>query len=72
MATTPTVLTVDPVACDGRGICAELFPEWIRLDSWGYPVIRPEALPPDALPHARWAISNCPALALHLAAARPA
>jgi ferredoxin len=26
---------VDPIACDGHGLCAELLPEHIRLDDWG-------------------------------------
>ena len=30
-------LVVDPVACTGYGLCAELFPEGIELDDWGYP-----------------------------------
>ena len=30
---------LDPIACDGRGVCAELLPERIELDDWGYPMI---------------------------------
>lgn len=60
------VLTVDPIACTGHGICAELLPEWVRLDDWGYPIIRPDALPAGLLAQAKWAVSNCPALALRL------
>ena len=30
-------LVLDPVACDGRGVCAEMLPERIELDRWGYP-----------------------------------
>lgn len=59
-------LRVDMIACDGHGICAELFPEWIRLDDWGYPILRPEAVPPELLTKAKWAVKNCPVLALHL------
>jgi len=59
-------IVVDSIACVGHGICADLFPEWIRLDSWGYPIINKEAIPPELLVHARWAVANCPALALHL------
>jgi ferredoxin len=59
-------LHVDPIACSGHGVCAELFVEWIRLDDWGYPIIRPEPIPSELVPHARWAVSNCPALALKL------
>lgn len=60
----PLVLSVDAIACDGHGVCAELLPEWIRLDDWGYPIVNPAAVPPELLDRARWAVSNCPALAL--------
>ena len=63
---TPRVLRVDAIGCDGHGVCAELLPEWIRLDDWGYPMVRPEAVPLELLDHARWAVANCPALALRL------
>ena len=33
------VLKVDPIACDGFGLCAELFPERVGLDLWGYPIV---------------------------------
>ncbi|MGO9912550.1 MAG: ferredoxin [Acidimicrobiales bacterium] len=52
--------------CDGHGVCAELFSEWIRLDDWGYPIISEAAIPPELVARARWAVSNCPALALSL------
>ena len=38
---TASAIRVDPIACDGHGLCAELFPERIRLDDWGYPIIDP-------------------------------
>ncbi|MGO8877107.1 MAG: ferredoxin [Acidimicrobiales bacterium] len=60
----PLVLAVDAIACDGHGVCAELLPEWIRLDDWGYPIVTVAAVPPELLDRARWAVSNCPALAL--------
>jgi ferredoxin len=60
------VLEVDAIACDGYGVCAELLPEWIRLDDWGYPIIREGKVPAALLDHARWAAANCPALALKL------
>ena len=31
-------LRVDPIACDGRGLCAEALPELITLDDWGFPI----------------------------------
>lgn len=64
----PSTLAVDAIACDGHGVCAELLPEWIRLDDWGYPIIREGAVPSHLLAKARWAVSNCPALALSLRA----
>ncbi len=30
-------VAVDPIACDGRGLCAELLPGFFRLDDWGFP-----------------------------------
>jgi ferredoxin len=64
-------LTVDPIACDGHGVCAELFSEWIRLDDWGYPILRSESVPPELAARARWAAANCPALALKLRRDQP-
>ena len=63
-------LRVDPIACDGHGLCAELFPEWIALDDWGYPVIDASPVPAGLEGHARRAIKECPKLALRLVAER--
>lgn len=59
-------LRVDPIACEGHGLCAELFPERIRLDDWGYPIVDPEPIPAALDGHARRAVSACPMLALKL------
>ena len=59
-------LVIDPIACDGHGVCAELLPERIRLDPWGYPIIEAGAIPPDLIDHARRAVAGCPRLALSL------
>ena len=59
-----TSLRVDPIACTGHGICRELFPERIELDSWGYPIIDRTPIPDDLLPLARRAVDACPKLAL--------
>ena len=64
-------LQVDMIECAGHGVCAELLPEWIRLDDWGYPIIRPDAVPPELLADAKWAVANCPALALRLSSSAP-
>jgi ferredoxin len=63
-------LHVDWTACDGRGLCAELLPELLVRDEWGYPLSRdgaPEpAVTPELTGHARRAVSQCPRLALRL------
>ncbi|HKF76791.1 MAG TPA: ferredoxin [Candidatus Dormibacteraeota bacterium] len=59
-------LRVNPIRCDGHGLCAELFPERVELDDWGYPMIRPEPIGPDLLRAARKAVDACPVLALLL------
>lgn len=61
-----STLRVDPIACDGHGLCAELFPERIQLDDWGFPIIDSEPIPGSLLGHARRAVSQCPTLALRL------
>jgi ferredoxin len=60
-------LSIDPIACDGHGLCAELFPEWIELDDWGYPIINQSPIPRNLEEHARRATKECPKLALRLA-----
>jgi ferredoxin len=59
-------LKLDPITCDGHGVCAELFPEQIALDDWGYPIIDRVAIPRQLMAHARRAIEACPVLALSL------
>jgi ferredoxin len=59
-------LVVDRIKCDGHGVCADLVPEMIELDDWGYPIIRGDAIPQSVIPHARRAVSGCPTLALRL------
>jgi ferredoxin len=59
-------LTVDPIACDGHGLCAELLPERVALDDWGYPIVDPTPIGPDLDAHARRAVATCPLLALSL------
>jgi ferredoxin len=59
-------LDLDPIACAGHGLCAELFPEWIELDDWGYPIVDRGPIPDELLVHARRAAAGCPKLALTL------
>ncbi len=58
-------LVVDPIACEGRGVCAEILPERIELDRWGYPVIDSD-IPPALTDLAVRAVRSCPRQALHL------
>ena len=65
-------LRVDPIACTGHGICAELLPEMIRLDDWGYPILEALPIEPEMLPLVRRTLNACPALALRLERDAPA
>ncbi len=62
-----TDLVVDRIACDGFGMCAELLPELIELDDWGYPIVAAGGVPDVLIDHARRAVAVCPVLALRLA-----
>ena len=57
-------LRVNPISCKAHGICAELLPELISLDEWGYPLLDPRPVPADLMAHARRAVADCPTLAL--------
>jgi ferredoxin len=59
-------LRVNPVACAGHRACAELLPELITLDEWGYPIVADQPVPRGLHREARRAVAGCPALALHL------
>jgi ferredoxin len=63
-------LRVDPIACDGHGLCAQLIPERVTLDDWGFPIVDPAPVGRDLADHARRAVAACPVLALRLAATR--
>lgn len=60
------VLKVDPIACAGRGLCAELLPELVTLDDWGFPVIAGREVPARLAADARATVRACPLLALRL------
>ncbi|HET6171142.1 MAG TPA: ferredoxin [Gaiellales bacterium] len=61
-----THLRVDPIRCDAYGNCAELLPELIALDEWGYPIVSDGPVPSGLQREARRAVSLCPRLALLL------
>ena len=63
-------LRVNPIACKAHGLCAELFPERISLDDWGYPIVDPEPITGPLQEHAARAVAECPTVALLLARER--
>jgi ferredoxin len=68
MAVTPMSdkLRVDMIECRAHGVCAEVAPELIALDEWGYPILADGAIPGSMAKHARRAVTLCPRLALTL------
>lgn len=60
-------LDIDWTRCDAHGLCAELLPELLELDDWGYPVaVHGEVVPARLQEHADHAVRACPRLALSL------
>lgn len=64
--TDDVTIRIDWQDCDARGLCAELVPELITLDEWGYPIVAPGVVPPKLLRHVKRAAAACPMLAVHL------
>ncbi|MEI7779428.1 MAG: ferredoxin [Actinomycetes bacterium] len=62
----PVRLRVDPVACDGIGICTHLAPTLITVDSWGFPIVAGHPLSKRDRKSADAAIAACPRRALFL------
>ena len=59
-------LRVDPIACEGHGLCAELLPERIQPRRLGLSDRLRRPGPGRARGHARRAVAACPTLALKL------
>lgn len=61
-------LHVDRTRCDGHGSCAELLPELLALDEWGFPLVRDgdrDPTVPRSLDElATRAVKACPLMAL--------
>ena len=64
--TGPTRLRLDPIACDGVGMCAHLAPSLISLDPWGFPLLADGGLGPREQREAQRAVNGCPRRALFL------
>ena len=50
-----STLHVDWTRCDGHGLCADLLPEVLTRDEWGYPLARQADRSLDVAPAARGA-----------------
>ncbi len=59
-------LRVNPIRCTAHGMCAEILPERVSLDDWGYPIISGEPISPELVALARRAVDACPVFALAL------
>jgi ferredoxin len=63
-------LHVDWTRCDGHGACAELLPDLLTADDFGFPVSRSGEKDPRVARRdreaARHAVRNCPLMALRL------
>jgi ferredoxin len=55
---------VNPITCEAHGMCAELLPERITLDEWGYPIVDEHPLSGEMVAHAQRAAQACPTFAL--------
>lgn len=59
-------LRVNPIACDAHRLCAELLPERIRLDDWGYPIVDDAPIQRALEGHAKRGVAAGPVCALAL------
>ena len=60
-------IRVNPILCNGYGYCAEIVPELIALDDWGFPIVSTSTIHDDkVLRLAERAVATCPRLALLL------
>jgi ferredoxin len=63
-------LVLNPILCDGRGLCHDAAPELIELDEWGYPLLPGGGLQAELTRDERKAAEDathaCPLLALHM------
>jgi ferredoxin len=66
-------LRVNPILCNGYGYCAEIVPELISVDDWGFPIVSSQPIEDEKLLSlARRAVATCPRLALLIEETVPA
>jgi ferredoxin len=64
-------MRVNPILCNGYGYCAEIVPELIALDDWGFPIVSASRIASGRVERlAERAVATCPRLALLLEEAR--
>lgn len=64
---TRTRLHVDWTRCDGHGTCADLLPDIVTRDDWGFPIVRKDAeISGGRRDRTQLAVEVCPMLALKL------
>lgn len=70
MSEPKATLVLNPILCDGRGLCHDAAPDLIELDEWGFPLLPGgglrAALTRADLKAAEAATHACPVLALHI------
>lgn len=59
-------LALNPLLCNGHGICTLVAKDLIALDRWGYPAVLVDELAQGEVGTARRAVRSCPARALSL------
>ncbi len=65
-------LRVNPTLCTGYGYCAEIVPELIAVDDWGYPIVSRREIDSERLLRlAQRAVATCPRLALLIEESTP-
>lgn len=69
-STTSPTLVLNPIMCNGRGLCHDAAADLIALDEWGYPLLPGgglrASLGPDQVRAGEAATHACPVLALHI------
>lgn len=57
-------MRVNPIACEGIGMCAHLAPDLITIDRWGFPMFTRRPLNAEQARAAQRAYAGCPRRAL--------
>ena len=70
MSKSTATLVLNPILCNGRGLCHDAAPDLIELDEWGFPLLPGGGLRAEVtridLKAAESATHACPVLALHI------